>query len=123
VSIFTAASIHHYETEKNHEDKAEAVAAEIAENKYGLGWCVERNYHDDGVWMRRMRMLIDSISKSKPYDHGYDNVPVLRLDGIGRWCRLRAVREERKGRLRIDAIMKSIHEKWEAQRGNQLLRR
>jgi hypothetical protein len=106
-SIFTSASIHHYETERTIKAKAEKVERDAQEDNLGLADVIRENYKSDQTWARRMRLLINAL-ETPGYNHGYDNIPVIQLDGLGRFCRLRAVKEERKGRLVIEDIMKSF---------------
>jgi len=106
-SIFTAASLHHYDTEKNYRsggERYEEALRDRAEDKYGLGEISWRNHLDNCTWVRRIRLLIDSLDHP-PYNHGYNDIPVSQLDKSGRFCRLRAVREQRDQRLLIKKIV------------------
>lgn len=107
-SIFTAAAIHHYDTEKKYAEGSEAhqkAVKDRAGDKYGIGEVCWENYLDNVSWTRRLRILIDAVQKSPPYDHGYDNVPVTQLNQMGRFCRFRAVRQERRSRLAFEELM------------------
>lgn len=107
-SIFTAASIHHYDIEKEYREGGEKeIEAKLKreENAYGIGEVCWENYLGSAAWVRRQRLLIDAVQKSPRYDHGYDNVPVTQLDHLGRFCRLRAVRDAKKSRHRLEEIM------------------
>ena len=90
--------------------RSTAALSDRAKNKYGLGEVSWENYLDNAAWVRRQRLLIDAVQKPQRYDHGYDNVPVTQLDRLGRFCRLRAVREDREARIRLNEIIASLKE-------------
>lgn len=48
---------------------------------------------------------------SPAYDHGYRNVPITQLDQLGRWCRMRDARDQRKFRLGMECLMATIRQK------------
>lgn len=114
LSILTAASIHHYDTEKKHDGEATEVEAkarayeEGPENLYFLGAVVRENYADNGAWMRRIRKTLDLLQPRHRYRHRYEDMSVSQLNDLGRWCRFRAVRQEREDRLTIERIMASF---------------
>jgi len=117
-SLFVAASIHHYDTEKKHEASKAAVQAEAAASSYGD--VILANYHDAGVWIRTMRMLIDSIADAPKYRHGYEDIPVTQLDQLGIFCRKRAVRQARESRERIAGLMDLIMASVEKRRAEKV---
>ncbi|MEY9247601.1 hypothetical protein [Bradyrhizobium elkanii] len=59
-------------------------------------------------WLSMMRPIVDILATTPPYRHGYEDVPVTQLDKSGRFCRLRAVRQQRESRLRVAEVMDMI---------------
>jgi hypothetical protein len=87
--VFTAASNRQYELEKQYEERP-----------------ADPDINDP--WFKMMRVIIDSVANAPLYRHGYENVPVTKLDKLGRFCRLRAVREQRESRIRVAEVMDMI---------------
>lgn len=86
--VFTAASNRQHELEKKYKD--------------------EPADPDNDYWFKMMRVVIDGVANAPRYRHGYEDVPVTKLDKLGRFCRLRAVREQRESRLRVAEVMDMI---------------
>ncbi|MGC0389243.1 hypothetical protein [Bradyrhizobium sp. USDA 241] len=87
--VFTAASNRQYELEKQYKDRPS-----------------DPDINDP--WFKIMRAIIDSVANAPRYRHGYEDVPVIQLDRLGRVCRLRAVREQRKFSIEVAEIMSMI---------------
>lgn len=107
-SILTAASLHHYDTEKKHREKEPEVLAEAEENEYGLGEVVLANYRDDGIWIRRIRAILEMCDKQICPPYQPVQGPVGQLDRLGIFTRLRHIRQERDTRIAIDKIMADL---------------
>ncbi|MCA1379453.1 hypothetical protein I6F34_01290 [Bradyrhizobium sp. BRP05] len=101
--VFTAASNRQYELEKEYKAKP-----------------ADQDINDP--WFKMMRAVIDMVANAPRYRHGYEDVPVIQLDRPGRFCRFRAVREQRDSRLwvaeTVNMIMAGI-EKRRQQRNPQ----
>jgi hypothetical protein len=107
-SIFTAASLNHYESEKRHRAKEDQVKIDVAENKYGLADVIQANYADEQTWMRTMRYLVDFVDRALKHDPEIDNIPVTQLDAWQRQERLRRVRDDRNFRHKFDRLMAEV---------------
>lgn len=63
--------------------------------------------HND-PWLKVMRAIIDQCAYIPRYRHGYEDMPAIQLDKIGRALRFRAVCEQRESRLRVAEVMDMI---------------
>ncbi|MCS3449926.1 hypothetical protein M2222_001251 [Bradyrhizobium elkanii] len=84
----------------------------LASNQlYGLEKAHKKSPTDPDLndpWLKVMRVIIDQGSHIPRYRHGYEDMPVMQLDKIGRALRFRAVRELRESRLRVAEVMDMI---------------
>ncbi|MBP1297044.1 MULTISPECIES: hypothetical protein [Bradyrhizobium] len=87
--VFTLASNRLYEIEKQY--KAKPADPDL-----------------NDPWLAMMRPIVDILATTPPYRHGYEDVPVTQLDKSGRFCRFRAVRQQRESRLRVAEVMDMI---------------
>lgn len=109
-SILTAASLHHYDTEKEHKAEAAKVETEAAANEHGLGTVIRANHRDSGAWIKRIRNLLTmadaAMAASIRASHGAGRVG--RLIEMSPWevrRRLDEVRSDRRFRQSLDEMI------------------
>ncbi|MCP1539969.1 hypothetical protein [Methylorubrum extorquens] len=107
-SILTAASLHHYDTEKGHKEKEAAEMARADANELGLGECIRQNWQDSQAWIVRIRNILTLCDKAFERHHYQPQHVGKRVIDLKPWekqARLRDVREEKRFRGVVDRII------------------